>query len=113
MNNDQAYQISNYTVVPRDRTTNIEVIRVMGYTRLRGGRLLSDCPDQQLYRVAQRLSEKARTVLDQELQAELQEMHDEEDIITFHNQLCDLDNIPEEERENHTIDELVRRFHWS
>ncbi len=110
MNLDQAYQILDYRTVPKDREGQISLIRTVGYTRLRGNRILSECPDQQLFRVAVRLFQEAEGKVYAELKAQLREMREEDDIAQYHAFLCDRFNIPEPERENHTISELEEQL---
>lgn len=113
MNIGQAYKMMDYGTVPRQRQEQIGLIKIMGYTRMRGGRLLSECPDQQLYQVAGRLFREAENMVLAELNAQTREMSEEEGLIRYpkflvqyHAFLCDLFNIPESQRENHSINEL-------
>ena len=103
---DQAYKILDYGTIPEDREEQINLIGIMGYTRLRGGNLVQDCPDRQLRRVAERLFRLAEKKAD----AELKQMHEEEDIAEYHHSLCDYQNIPESRRENYTIKGLEEQL---
>ena len=106
MNLDQAYQILDYQAVPKNREEQIGLIRIMGYTRLRGGNLLQDCHDRQLLRVAQRLFKKAGDKVQAELHTQLKEINDQEDLIHYHSFLCDSFNIPAEDRDQYAISQL-------
>ena len=106
MNLNQAYQILDYGIIPRNREEQISLIRIMGYTRLRGGNLLQECPDRQLRRVAERLFRKAEKKAHLELNTCLKEMQDEENAAKYHAFLCEIFNIPEELRDTVTISQL-------
>lgn len=110
MNLDQAYQILDYETVPKNRAEQLSLIRIIGYTRLRGGNLLQDCHDRQLLQVAQRLFKKAGDKVQAELNAELREINDEAEQVQYHSFLCDSFNIPESEREQYTISELEEQL---
>jgi len=110
MNLDQAYQILNYETMPQRREEQISLIRVMGYTRLRGGNLLQDCHDRQLLRVAQRLFKKAGDKVQAELHLQLKEINDEEDLIKYHTFLCDRFNIPSEDRDQYAVSQLEEQL---
>src|SRR3989338_6746324 len=102
MNLDQAYKILDYSVVPEKRADRIKMIQIMGYTRLRGGNLLSDCHDRQLHRVAERLFRKA----EQEVQKEWKTINEEEDKLQYHSFLCDRLEVPEDQRGYLSIKQL-------
>lgn len=106
MNINQAYKILNYGTVPRQREEQIELIKAMSYTKLKGGKLLSECHDQQLYLVAGRLFREAESKVLAELKAQAREMREEEDLIQYHAFLCDRFNIPESQRDNYAIGQL-------
>jgi len=106
MNLDQAYKILDYCVVPEKREDRIKLIKIMGYTRLRGGDLLSDCRDRQLLRVAERLFRKAEGLIHAELKAELREINEEQVQEQYQNSLYAMFNILEEQRDLVTISEL-------
>lgn len=106
MNLNQAYQILDYQRVPEKREEQIGLIRVIGYTHLRGGGILSRCSDRQLLRVSERLFREAERMVQAELSAQVQEIREEEDVFLYHAFLCNSFNIPEPERELYTICKL-------
>ena len=110
MNIDQAYQILDYGTVPKDREGQISLIGTVGYTRLRGDMILSECPDQQLFMVAGRIFREAERKVQLELQAQLREMREEDDLTLYHASLCDSFNLPESERDDHTIRQLEEQL---
>lgn len=110
MNLDQAYQILDYGAIPKKREEQICLIKLVGYTSLRGGRNLSACHDRQLYRVAGRLFREAERKVQVELQARLREMREEEHLTQYHTFLCDRFNLPESEQDNYTISELEEQL---
>ncbi len=55
----EAYKIHlSYQVVPQQRATQEEILRLRGYTKLQG-RNLSQCDSRQIYTVAQRVFKEA------------------------------------------------------
>lgn len=91
MDLDQAYEILNYQVKKNDSEENLRIIKVMGYTKLRGGKSLTRCSDQQIYRVANRLFKKAEKLAQQEASA----IKREEQESRYYSFLCEINNVSE------------------
>src|SRR3989344_1650718 len=109
MNLDQAYQILDYGV-PKDRAGYFAVIGIVRYTKINGVVRLSDAPDRQLQRVAERLFREAGSKVDAELNAQVREIQDEEDLAHYHAFLCDRFNIPSEDRDQYAISQLEEQL---
>ena len=109
MNLDQAYKILDYGTIPKTRAEQILIIKTAGYSKLHG-RPLTECPEQQLYTVAQRIFKEAESKVQEELKAQLQQIREEEDLFQYHHFLCDRFNILKLQRDDYSISELEEQL---
>lgn len=107
---EQAERILDYGRVPPSRDRQLQLISIIGYTKIRGVNRLSLASDQQIYRIAQKLFLDAGRVVNHYWKT----IEEEENQATFpekyHAFLCDSFNLPESERENYAISELEEQF---
>ena len=93
---------------PTTREDQIKLIRILGYNRLRnsGNRRLEDCDDNQIHAVARDYHQKAVTAVNN-YWSNIDKERFEQD---YHAHLCEILNIPFEDREEVSIDDLEREL---
>ena len=109
MDIETAEKILEYGRVPTQAHELIELIQDAGYSKLRG-RPLTACPSKQLYAVANRLYQEARSTPSTIRDAELQEFQAQEWETDWAENLYEMFNIPQNQRDEISPQELEARL---